>query len=374
MFNLRLTAFAATAALLTACASKAPQPRPLPGSDTPMPIESGAGYPAAPAYPAGSPEPVGAAGTGYAAPMAASPVLPAAMPARESFPINAKAGECYARVVNPPKFETKSEKVLAKAETERIEIIPAKYEVVEEKVMVKPAGKKIVEIIPPIYKTVEEAVLVKGASERIEQIPAVYKDVEETQLIKPATTAWKKGRGPIEKYDGLTGEIMCLVTVPAEYRTLKRRVVASPAEVKRIPVPAEYATVKRQELFKPAEVREVETPAEYRAVRTVKMVAPAEEKRIPIPAVYQTVASQVLVSEGKAEWKSILCETNTTPGIVQEIQRALLAKGFNPGKIDGVIGPETSAAIRGFQTANGLATGGLTMDTLDKLGVSTTKA
>lgn len=360
MFDLRLTAFAA-ASLLGACATTA-KPVPLPGNDIPAPIAADA-----PGYPAGT-----SASYPTAAPAAAAVVPPAppAMPVRESFPINAKAGECYARVVNPPKFETRTEQQLAKAASERIEIIPARFETVEEKVMVKPAGKKVVEIIPAVYKTVEEAVVVKAASERIEQIPAVYKVVEEQQLIKPATTAWKKGRGPIEKYDGLTGEIMCLVTVPAEYRTVKKRVVASPAEVRRIPVPAEYSTIKRQELLKPAEVREIETPAEYRTVRTLKMVAPASEQRIPIPAEYQTVASQVLVSEGKAEWKSILCETNTTPGIVQDIQRALLAKGFNPGPIDGIIGRETSAAITGFQQANNLATGGLTMETLNKLGIS----
>jgi len=293
-----------------------------------------------------------------------------AMP-RDNFPVNVKPGECYARVVSPPRFETRTEKVLAKAETERIEIIPARYETVEEQLLVKPAGKKIAEIIPPVYRVVEDRVIVKGPSEKIEEIPAVYQIVEDTQLVKPATTEWKKGRGPIEKYDGLTGEIMCLVTVPAEYRTVKKRVVVTPAQIKRTPIPAEYGTIQRQELVKPAEVREVETPAEYKTVRTQRMVSPAQEERIPIPAEYQTVTSQVLVSEGTAEWKSILCETNTTPGVVLEIQRALLAKGYNPGKIDGVLGRDTADAISAFQKANGLATGGLTMDTLDKLGVRT---
>ena len=281
----------------------------------------------------------------------------------------AKPGECYARVVSPPRFNTVSERVLAKAASERIEIIPALYETAEEKVLVKPAGSKIAEVIPPVYKTVEEQVLVKAASEKIIETPAVYKIVEDTQLVKPATTEWKKGRGPVEKVDGLTGEIMCLVTVPAEYRTVQQRVVATPASVQRIPVAAEYATVQRQELVSPARVREVETPAEYKTVRTLKIAKPAEEKRIAIPAEYQTVTRQVLASESTAQWKSILCETNTTPGIVQDIQRALLAKGHNPGPIDGVVGAETSAAIRAFQQAKGLATGGLTMDTLDQLGV-----
>lgn len=305
------------------------------------------------------------------APELSTPVAAPSAPASRLLPgaVLAKPGECYARVVSPPRFRTVSERVLAKAASERIEIIPALYETVEEKVLVKPAGKKIAEIVSPVYRTVEERVLVKAASEKVVETPAVYKIVEETQLVKPATTEWKKGRGPVEKVDGLTGEIMCLVTLPAEYRTVQQRVVATPASVQRLPVPAEYATVQRQELVSPASVREVETPAEYKTVRTLKIVKPAEERRLAIPAEYQTITRQELVSESSAEWKSILCETNTTPGIVQEIQRALLAKGFDPGPIDGVVGAETSTAVRAFQQANDLATGGLTIDTLDKLGV-----
>ena len=365
MFKFRLTAIAAVAAL-SACAT-APKPVPLPSADTPMSIEPDA---SGSSFRVMAPDGVTQIGTVSALP---PPPPPPPTTTKEGFPIYVKAGECYARVVNPAKFETKTETLLAKAASERIEIIPAKFETVEEQVLVKPAGKKIVEIIPPVYKTVEQTVIVKPASEKIEQIPAVFKEVEEKQLIKPASTVWKKGRGPIEKIDGLTGEIMCLVTEPAEYRTVTKRVVATPAEVRRIPVPAEYGTIRRQELLKPAEVREIDTPAEYKTVRTLKMVAPAEERRIPIPAEYQTVSTKVLVAEGKAEWKSILCETNTTPGIVQDIQRALKAKGFDPGPIDGVIGVKTSAAITAFQQANGLATGGVTIDTLDKLGVSTTR-
>lgn len=38
----------------------------------------------------------------------------------------------------------------------------------------------------------------------------------------------EKGRGPVEKLDQATGEIMCLVEVPAEYRTVTKRVQVSP--------------------------------------------------------------------------------------------------------------------------------------------------
>ena len=43
--------------------------------------------------------------------------------------------------------------------------------------------------------------------------------------------------------------------------------------------------------------------------------------------------------------------------------------GHAPGPIDGVIGRQSMAAVSAYQRAQGLATGGLTMETLDKLNV-----
>lgn len=39
---------------------------------------------------------------------------------------------------------------------------------------------------------------------------------------------------------------------------------------------------------------------------------------------------------------------------IRELQRSLIALGFNPGRVDGVLGRRTQAAIRDFQKANGL--------------------
>ncbi len=370
MTNFRLSVLAATAMLLSACAT-GPAYTPVPAAPAIDAEKSRleADLAAARAEQARLSEKVSTLQAEVNKPAPAP--APAPAPSTDGYPINAKAGECYARVVNPPIFKSVTEKVLAKSATETVEIIPARFEEVEEKVLVKPASKKVVEVIPAVYRMVEEKVLVKAASERLETIPATYKVVEEKELVKPATTIWKKGRGPIEKVDNISGDIMCLVEVPAEYRVIKKTVVDSPAEVKRIPIPAEYAVIKRQELVKAAELKEADVPAEYKVVKVRKVAAPADEKRIPVPAVYQEVTREVLVSEGSSEWKSILCETNTTVGVVQDIQRALLAKGFNPGPIDGVIGSETTAAMNAFQKANNLATGGITLETLSKLGVST---
>ncbi len=209
-------------------------------------------------------------------------------------PSGANPGECYARVFIPPTFRTNTEQVLAKEAAERIEVIPAKYEWVEEKV------------------------LTKEASSRVEQVPAEYKWVSEKILVEPAHTGWKKGRGLIEKVDNTTGEIMCLVEVPAKYKTVKRQVMANPPRTRKVEIPAAYQTVK---------------------VR--KLVSEPQERRIPIPAEYQTITKTMQASEGTMEWRRVLCETNVTPATISRIQNALANSGFDPGPVDGVLGSQT---------------------------------
>jgi hypothetical protein len=53
--------------------------------------------------------------------------------------------------------------------------------------------------------------------------------------VKPATMVWKKGRGPIQRVDDATGEIMCLVEEPAVYKDVTRTVVKTPATTQVIP-------------------------------------------------------------------------------------------------------------------------------------------
>lgn len=293
--------------------------------------------------------------------------------AMPSLPPNAQPGECYARTFLPPVFRTETERRLKSAASERIEVIPEQYDWIEERVLVKPESEKVVEVIPAEYRWVEEQVLVKAASERLEQVPATYRTVQEQELVKPATTMWKQGNGLIERIDHATGEIMCLVEVPAEYRTVTRQVVETPATTRRIPVAAEYTTVRRQELVRESEVRKAKVPAEYKMVKVRKLVKPAEERRIAIPAEYQEVSRQALVSEGRMEWRQVLCETNASQETVLELQRSLAREGFDPGKQDGRLGWQTLQAVKGFQAREGLAEGGVTMETLRRLGVSTAR-
>ena len=285
-------------------------------------------------------------------------------------PPNPKAGECYARVYLPAQFTTETVTLDKTPASERIELIPAQYEWVQEPVLVKPEEERIVEVSPAEYRWVEEQVLVKPASETLREVPATYKTEETRELVRPAVTEWKPGRGLIEKVDNLTGEVMCLIETPAEYRTVQKRVLVTPARVEKAALPAEYATVRRQELVKPAEARKQTIPAQYKNVAVKKLVKPAEERRVAVPATTQTVERKVLAAESRLEWRPVLCETNATPELGRRLQLALQKAGYNPGAIDGTWGRNTLAAVANYQKANGMASGGgVTLETLAKLGV-----
>jgi len=118
------------------------------------------------------------------------------------FPPNARPGECYARI-----------------------LLPEKYTSAEERVLVKEASE-----------TVSERVMVRAASKKIVKVPATFRTVSERVLDKPAYTVWKKGSpsnfgsgaNVVSQSVNGTGEVMCLVEVPASYKTISKQVVDTP--------------------------------------------------------------------------------------------------------------------------------------------------
>lgn len=284
-------------------------------------------------------------------------------------PPNAKTGECYARVLTPATYRTDTSKVLLREAGYRIEVSHPTYKWGTERILVKEASE-VAEIVPAKYEWRTERVLVKEAHEHLKTIPAVYETKTEKVLVKAAYTTWKKGRGPIEKINNSTGEIMCLIDVPAEYKTITSKVIVTPARIEKELHDAVYKDVKKRVMVAEPTMVKRTIPAEYKTIKVQKIAQPAQENRIEIPALYQTVSNRVQVTDSNLEWRSILCETNTTGDIVRNLQRALLTAGHNPGPIDGVIGRETLAAVNSYQREKNLAVGQLTIETIRSLGVS----
>lgn len=323
-------------------------------------------------------------------------------------PPEAKPGECYTRVYVPPKYENRTERVLVKDAYEKIEVTPAVYGSVTERVLVKEAGEKLeildengrpipeeqkplvrtradgtIEIIPMAFETVTQRVLVKQASDRLVVVPPVYETVTQRVLVKPAQTTWKPAKGriygpamarnaagqPITRINNSTGEIMCLVQEPAQYRTIKKTVLRKAAATRRAKIAAEYKTVTKR-IPKKVTVRRVPTAPEYKTITKRVVKTGANERRVKIPAEFETVQKRVLVSKGAVQWMEVLCEVNVTQDNIRQIQSRLRKLGFYNGALDGVIGRGTMDSISNFQKSRGLVRAGITRETIKALGLS----
>lgn len=290
-------------------------------------------------------------------------------------PENAQPGECYAKIYYPPVMGTATQQVLVSEASSTLKIIPAKYATKTERVLAKEASTRL-EVIPATYKTVTETVVVQPATQRKVRVAGKSRVATEKVLVSPARTMWKRGTslnnnaGVLRTRAGDDGEIMCLVSVPAVYKTVTRT-IKEPDTFRTVDVPAVTKTVTRQVVDRAASTREVPIPAQYSTVTKTVLVEPAREVSTPIPAQYRTITTQVEKSPARTEFSSVLCKTNATNAKIREIQMALKSKGFNPGPIDGVVSTRTLGALNAFRRANSMATNGyVTVDTLSKLGVS----
>lgn len=342
------------------------------------------------------------------------PVSPALLSAAKSGGVDVDAaipGMCFQEYFRPAQFKTEDKDILVSEKSESIRIMPATYEWVEKKVLVKEAAKKIVNV-PATYETVTEKVLVEpaktvwkkgnGLVERIDnttgeimclveipakyktlskrvvktpattkevEIPAVYKMVKVRNQVAPATEkrsavlegfktvsrqikvadasfSWHALHDATKPMGKKTGNQICLKETPAKFYEYKKKVLKTAATVKKETIPAEYTTVKLS-----------------------KVVSNANEKRTKIPAEYKTVTKRKKVSDERLEWRQVLCETNMTKEIVAQVQGALKKAGHQVGSVDGVIGGATLRAVDDYQRKKGLPRGGLTIRTLESLGI-----
>ncbi len=290
----------------------------------------------------------------------------------EPFPPNAKPGACYARVFLPAVFRDVDESIVERAAFETFAIIPARYESVEMRVLVEDAYQRI-DVSPATFEWVEEKILLKPASQVAVEAPPQFEDVRETVVDEPAHTVWKAGTPVLEDLENGTGEVMCLVEVPATYKTVTRRVLKQPAETTIVEVPAQYQVVRKRLIKEPAKSVTVEVAAKYETITTMREVHPAEIKKVIEPEQTGTIARRRKVAEGRLAWRQVVCETNLTEATISEIQRALGDAGVDPGSIDGALGPQTVRAMKKFQADNGLAAGQVTIDLLRALGIDPTE-
>jgi peptidoglycan hydrolase-like protein with peptidoglycan-binding domain len=82
----------------------------------------------------------------------------------------------------------------------------------------------------------------------------------------------------------------------------------------------------------------------------------------------QTVQAQLSTAQGTGELDMDAVPNLNQDG-VRQVQQALQKKGFSPGPVDGILGPQTNQAVRNFQDFYGMkASGQINNQTLYALG------
>jgi regulator of extracellular matrix RemA (YlzA/DUF370 family) len=318
-------------------------------------------------------------------------------------PTDARPGECFARVTIPAETVKQTRQVLVSAASTKKETIPATYKTVTEQVLVTPATTRTETIAAtyktetrrvPVdasanasddveYETVTERVLVTPEQTKEVEVPARYETVTERVKVRDAYTEWRESAkvyaigaealgGTILANQVSSTGVMCLVEIPAEFKTETKRVLVEEATTRTETIPAVYETVTRrvpvggdaasddsgeQEfrevtvrvIDQPAQTRTVPVPAVYKTETKRVIDTPAQTREVPVPAVYREEVSERIVTPAKTEWARVICKENATPDFVKSLQRALQARGLYKGPIDGLIGPGTRGAIKAYQ-------------------------
>ncbi len=285
-------------------------------------------------------------------------------------PADAKAGECYAKVLIPAVYDSNPEEVMVQPGSSSFKKTPAIYKNVEKQILIEEESYELVPV-PATYETVTETVLIQPEQIVKSVVPATFRTEEKNIEISPARVEWQPGRGAFEKIDSATGEIMCRVEIPAVFKTISQQVVDQPAQTREEVIPAVYETVERRKMKTPPTTEKRVIPAKYRTITIKELVTPEAFEVVETPARFATIQKRKLRTAEIVSWREILCETNATPAVITRIQNALIDAGYKLRfKPDGKLGPGTQAVIRRFQTDNNLPTGGLTLSTVKRLGVS----
>ncbi|WP_068311644.1 peptidoglycan-binding domain-containing protein [Aliiruegeria sabulilitoris] len=115
-----------------------------------------------------------------------------------------------------------------------------------------------------------------------------------------------------------------------------------------------------------------ETPARLQTITEEIIVTPAvldADGNVTTPAVTQTESRQEIVEERRELWFETPCPNSFTPDVVASLQRALQARGYYAGDINGALDSATRSAIRNYQKPQGLNSSVLSLTAARQLGL-----
>ncbi len=284
----------------------------------------------------------------------------------------AHPGECFARMKVAAQYDMVPRQIAVAAPYQRAKLTQAQFGSETEKVLVKDAHIRYV-VSQPKFAVKHEQVIIKPAHDRLEVVPARFSYVAETVQVSEPRLVWKRGVGlsGVSRQDPRTGDTWCLVEEAGETQTIQKRMVSQPEQVRRVPIAAQTVSVSRQVLVQQGGIKQIDVPAEYRDFTVQRMIAPASSGSYNVPEEVDTIMTKTLRTSERFEWVEVLCDTNSGPATIKSLQSALQHRGLYTGRLDGIMGSQTRAALVKYQRSAGIRhLGYLTTDTMGSLGIS----
>lgn len=288
--------------------------------------------------------------------------------------VTLEPGQCWVYAPIQPRPVDDSVELVVKDSTTRLKVTPAEFRQGYKRVVTQ-EGVVTYKVIPATYKKVVERVESRPESTRIVVEPAVYRDEEvlvtleeaKTEVI-PCTTSGTSYAGSAAAFG------VCTIQKPAKTRKVTVQKLVTPERSRVEKVPALYREVSRWVVDKPAQVIRGESEDQVAQLPVEELVKSAEARAVSIPADRESF--DVVRYEGAPQMviRQTLCDEDLTEPVVQALQQQLLQQGYFPGQLDGLLGPKTLGALQHYQVDKGLASGALTLETLEALGLSSLAA
>lgn len=230
--------------------------------------------------------------------------------AQGGLPPNPVPGKCYVRCITEDKWRDETKQVMVTPGYKKLEVVPAVYEVVEEKIMVKEASVRY-EYVPAVYKKVTETVTSEDAYNKITLQPVKLIDDTTVVITQPSFTRfeWKSSIEDCKSNDPRDCQVLCFVEYPDHKRVVPIKKLSADATFTTTTQGGKTSTITREVIVTPAQVKEIQIPAEYATVKKRVLVKDETVREAVVAPQYINESVRILVEKGGQEkWEEIECK------------------------------------------------------------------
>lgn len=281
-------------------------------------------------------------------------------------PVNAQT--CASQVLVPAKERPVHQTVETHEGSVWAVTTPAQLGYGERKIKVHDAYVRYT-ITPARFEEVTETIEVERERVEVTTLPPTYRKINKRIKTREATQRWNPQCPAVNGPDAAAVPAHCLIKVPAQYTWITQEVVALPARTVKTVIPAKTRTVTRKVLVEPSRVIEQTIPAEYITLPLQRIEQPPRTESRQDPERHTQLETLQQLTPEQLATRPALCENTLDKATLVKMQQRLHHYGYLASQGSGVLDSQTREALIRFQQANGLASGAITLETLEKLGI-----